>query len=213
MRSYEQYCAVAKALDIVGDRWTLLIVRELIGQGPCRYTDLKFGLPGIATNLLADRLRELEEAGIVAREAAPPPVATTLFTLTEAGKELMPVLRALGNWGVRFMRQPSETDQFRSHWLAYPARRLVDHSPGEPPIAIEVHTADQPMVIETLEGGVRARPGVAEHPDVVLTGRPGLILGLLFGQLDVATAKKRGLKVEGSVRAIRRVQGMPAAVV
>ena len=76
MRSYGQYCSIAKALDVVGDRWTLLIVRELLIRGACRYTDLKDGLPGIATNLLADRLRELESAGLIRREEAPPPVAT-----------------------------------------------------------------------------------------------------------------------------------------
>src|ERR1051325_10951356 len=85
MRSYGQYCSVAKALDVIGDRWSLLIIRELLLQGPCRYTDLRNGLPGIATNLLAERLRELEAAGLIRREEAAPPVATTLFHLTEAG--------------------------------------------------------------------------------------------------------------------------------
>jgi DNA-binding HxlR family transcriptional regulator len=99
MRSYGQYCSIAKALDVVGDRWTFLIVRELLLRGACRYTDLRYGLPGIATNLLADRLRELESAGLVRREEAPPPVATTLFHLTEAGLQLDPVLRAIGLWG------------------------------------------------------------------------------------------------------------------
>ena len=97
---------MAKALDVVGDRWTLLIIRELLLQGPCRYTDLKRGLPGIATNLLADRLPELEWAGLIWREEAAPPVATALFDLTDAGKELEPVLNALGGWGVRYMAQP-----------------------------------------------------------------------------------------------------------
>ena len=92
MRSYGQYCSIAKALDVVGDRWTLLIIRELLIRGACRYTDLKDGLPGIATNLLADRLRELESAGLIRREEAPPPVATTLFHLTEAGAALLPVV-------------------------------------------------------------------------------------------------------------------------
>ncbi len=85
MRSYGQYCSIARALDVVGDRWTLLIVRELLLQGPCRFTDLKNGLPGIATNLLSTRLKELEEAGLISREDAPPPVATVLYTLTENG--------------------------------------------------------------------------------------------------------------------------------
>src|SRR3954451_80427 len=115
MRSYRQYCALARALDVVGDRWTLLIVRELGLRGPARYTDLQHGLPGIATNLLADRLREMEEAGIVEREAAPPPIATTLFRLTERGEELAPILQALGRWGAELMGELGDDDQFRSH--------------------------------------------------------------------------------------------------
>src|SRR5215472_2870335 len=117
MRSYDQYCAAARALDVVGDRWTLLIVRELMVQQPCRYTDLQFGLPGIATNLLADRLRHLEEHGVITREAAPPPVATTLFRLTPRGEALRPVLTALGEWGAPLLRDADDA-VFRSHWLA-----------------------------------------------------------------------------------------------
>ena len=101
VRSYDQYCALAKALDVVGDRWTLLIVRELLIRGPCRYTDLKDGLPGIATNLLADRLRDLQAAGILARREAPPPIATTVFELTARGRELEPAMAALASWGAR----------------------------------------------------------------------------------------------------------------
>jgi len=95
MRSYGQSCGVAKALDLLGERWTLLIVRELL-QGPSRYTDLRNGLPGIATNLLAERLRELEEAGVVLREEAPPPIATALYSLTDRGQELQSVIYELG---------------------------------------------------------------------------------------------------------------------
>src|SRR5713226_519438 len=102
MRSYGQYCALAKALDVIGERWTLLIVRELLLRDCCRYTDLRNALPVIATNLLADRLKELEQAGIVSREDAPPPIATTLVQLTSRGKELEPVLQALGHWGAPF---------------------------------------------------------------------------------------------------------------
>ena len=133
MRSYGQYCSVAKALDVVGDRWTLLIVRELLLQGPCRYTDLKNGLPGIATNLLADRLAQLEEAGLVRREEAAPPVATTLFRLTEAGAELEPVLNSLGAWGIRYMAEPADGDEFLSHWFAFPVELFLrDRDPAGP---------------------------------------------------------------------------------
>ena len=133
MRSYGQYCSVAKALDVIGDRWTLLVIRELLLQGPCRYTDLKNGLPGIATNLLSDRLRELEAVGLVRREEAAPPVATTLFHLTEAGASLEPALDALGAWGIRYMTQPADGDEFRSHWLTFPVSLFLhDSEPGRP---------------------------------------------------------------------------------
>src|SRR6266436_6275395 len=143
MRSYGQYCALAKALDVVGDRWTLLIVRELLARGSCRYTDLRNGLPGIATNLLVDRLRELEEADVVFREEAPPPIATTLFRLTDRGKQLEPVLLQLGGWGAPFLAKSRKKDTFRTHWLALPLRHyLSDRAPGAPPITIEVRTGN-----------------------------------------------------------------------
>src|SRR5260370_42016433 len=119
MRSYGQYCSIARALDVVGDRWTLLIVRELLLQGPCRFTDLKNGLPGVATNLLSTRLKELEDAGLIAREDAPPPVATVLYTLTDSGLTLEPVLKALGLWRLTHMTDERPDDAFQARWLPY----------------------------------------------------------------------------------------------
>ena len=207
MRSYEQYCAVAKALDVVGDRWTLLIVRELIVRGPSRYTDLRYGLPGIATNLLADRLNDLETAGLVRRFDAPPPVATALYELTPRGAELGPVLQALGRWGGRLMTQIGDDDEFRSHWLAFPVSTyLQDRSPDEPPVTIEVRTGDQTVSIETVDGGVRLRPGAAERADAILSGPPDAILGVLTGRIDVAKAKRRGLRLQGDERVLLRVR-------
>ena len=208
MRSYQHFCAVAKALDVVGDRWVLLIVRELLSSGPSRYTDLQKGLPGIATNLLADRLKEMEKAGIVRAWAAPPPVATTLFELTERGIALRPLLEELGRWGAPLMGPPPPGMEFRSHWLAFPLDAyLQDKNPGDPPIAIELKTGDEPMVIEIVDGKIRTRRGSVEKPDAVLTGRPGLILGLMSGRLDVKVARERGLAIKGSHRALARVVG------
>jgi DNA-binding HxlR family transcriptional regulator len=99
-RSYQQNCPIAKGLDVLGERWTLLILRELIG-GPRRYGDLRGQLPGIATNLLADRLRELEQAGLVDREELPPPVARTVYTLSQTGwRKVLPVVRAIATFGL-----------------------------------------------------------------------------------------------------------------
>src|SRR5271156_5312775 len=117
MRSYKQHCGLAKALDVVGDRWTLLIVRELLIRDGCRYTDLQKGLPGIATNLLADRLRGLEESGLIRREEAPAPLAATLFRLTPRGKELEAAVKQLGLWGAPFLAKATRKDKFCSHWL------------------------------------------------------------------------------------------------
>jgi DNA-binding HxlR family transcriptional regulator len=207
MRSYNEYCAVAQALDVVGERWSLLIVRELLIREPLRYTDLRHGLPGIATNLLADRLRELEEAGVIHREEAPPPIATTLFRLTERGKELEPVLKALGHWGSPLVSRPIADEEFRSHWLALPLESfLVDGSPRKPAITIEVRTGEHPMLVTTRDGGVEVRPGRDAQADAVITGTPSQVLGVFLNRLDLATAKKRGLKLEGDVEALRRVQ-------
>jgi DNA-binding HxlR family transcriptional regulator len=207
VRSYGQYCAVAKALDAVGDRWTLLVVRELLLRGGCRYTDLVHGLPGIATNLLTDRLRDLEEAGLVQREAAAPPVATTLYRLTEAGQELGPVLRALGQWGARFMAEPTGDEEFRSHWLSFPVSEfLEDAEPSGPPLQIEVRTGDQPAVIDVRDGRVGMRLGSAASPDLVLDGPPPLVLGLLTGRLSLAEARRRGLRTTGDQARLRRLK-------
>jgi DNA-binding HxlR family transcriptional regulator len=208
MRTYDQYCPAARALDVVGDRWTLLIVRELLNRGAARYTDLKDGLPGIATNLLADRLRELEEHAIITRETAPPPIATTLFRLTPRGEALKPVLTALGLWGMPLLEEASEEAAFRSHWLVVPLEyRLSDHTAARPPVTVEVRTGDQPMVIETVEGAVRVHPGTAENPDAILSGPPPVIMDVLMRNLDLATARRRGVNFEGDPEALRRLTG------
>ena len=210
MRSYGQYCSIAKALDVIGDRWTLLIVRELRLRGACRYTDLRNGLPGIATNLLADRIRELEAAGVIRREEAPPPVATTLVHLTEAGAELEPVLRALCLWGIRYMAAPADTDEFRSQWFAYPVEFFLrDRDPEAPPASIELRTGADPAVIEVSGGAVRFRVGSVPAPDLVLAGRPQLIAALITGQLTAAEVAARGLEISGEVGVLDRI--LPAA--
>src|SRR5437588_42353 len=160
MRSYDEYCALAKSLDVVGDRWTLLIVRELALQGACRYTDVRNGLPGIATNLLGDRLRELEHAGVIEREAAPPPIATTLFRLTTRGEDLLPALEALSRWGLPLMTEQKPHDFVRSHWLGWAVEQmLTDGRPDEGPVTVKLETGDQPIVIETRGGAIRTRLG------------------------------------------------------
>jgi DNA-binding HxlR family transcriptional regulator len=206
MRSYGQYCSVARALDVIGDRWTLLIVRELLLRGACRYTDLKNGLPGIATNLLADRIRELEAAGLVHREEAPPPVATTLVRLTDAGAALDPVVRALSAWGIRFMAEPIGDDAFRTEWFTYPVEEFLrDRDPEGPAASIELRALGGTAVIEVAGGAVGVTQGPAAAPGLVLGGSAQLILGLLTGQLSAAAAAGLGLEISGDEQLLRRV--------
>jgi DNA-binding HxlR family transcriptional regulator len=213
MRSYGEYCAIAKSLDVVGDRWTLLIVRELALRGACRYTDLRNGLPGIASNLLAERLRELEHAGVIAREDAPPPIATTLFRLTPRGEQLRPVLDDLVRWGLPLMTERNPDDAVRSHWLAAAIElMLTDRQPEASPVTVELRTGDQPIVIEVREGTISTRLGPADSPDATLTGPPTPILGLLLGLLRRADAKANGVDYQGDRTVLDRIGAQPTAI-
>ncbi len=206
MRTYGQYCAVAKALDVVGDRWTLLIVRELLTLGPCRYTDLREGLPGIATNLLATRLRELEDSGLVQREDAPPPVATTLFSLTERGRRLLPVLQELARWGAPLVAKRARTDHFRAHWMSLPLGwHLIDLTPDAAPATIELRIGEQRLSITASGGTIHTGLGRTANPDLVLSGSPGLVIALLLGWFDLETARSQGLRIDGDSTVLNRL--------
>jgi DNA-binding HxlR family transcriptional regulator len=206
MRSYGEYCSIAKSLDVVGDRWTLLIVRELVERGPCRYTDLRNGLPGIASNLLAERLRELEQAGVVAREDAPPPIATTLFRLTPRGEQLRPVLDDLARWGLPLMMEQKPSDAVRSHWLAAAIELMItDRQRDAPPATIELQTGDQPIAIELRGGAIQTHLGATEGPDAILAGPARPIMALLLGFLELAEAKAQGISYEGDDALLDRI--------
>jgi DNA-binding HxlR family transcriptional regulator len=208
MRSYGHYCALAKALDVIGDRWTLLIVRELLLREVCRYTDLRNGLPGIATNLLAERLKELENAGVISREDAPPPIATAVFRLTDRGRELESVIYELGAWGAPLLAKAPKTDHFHTYWLGLCARNcLRDQEPGRPPVTIEIRTgADEPLTIEAAGGAIRTRPGATNQPDVVMAGPHPVITAVLTGNMALPEARRAGLIYRGDPAILRRVQ-------
>lgn len=124
-RSYDQFCATARSLDSVGDRWTLLIVRELLA-GPRRYTDLHADLPGVSTDVLASRLKDMEQGGLATRRRLPPPAAASVYELTGRGRGLLPVLAALAEWGAPALTERRPTDAVRAHWFALPLLRALD---------------------------------------------------------------------------------------
>jgi len=211
MRSYREYCSVAKALDVVGDRWSLLIVRELALRGACRYSDLQEGLPGVSTNLLADRLRELERADVVARREPRPPVATPVFELTEHGRELEPILRGLMRWGIRYMVDgPAPDDRFRGRWLTWPAETfLADHEPDAGPGRIELDAGDERIAVDVEDGRISVAEPDATDADARVEGTPHMLLGLLTGHVGIDDAIAAGVSLDGSRSLLERVLPAP----
>jgi DNA-binding HxlR family transcriptional regulator len=206
MRSYQQRCGLARALDVIGDRWTLLIVRELLIRGACRYTDLRSGLPGIATNLLADRLREMEEAGIVTATAEPPPIAATLFRLTDRGHDLQESLLKLGQWGAPLLAKRGKTEAMQPHWLVLPLKLfLVDRARSDPKLSVELRVDHESIAIEADNGKIEVRLGSTARPDVVVSGKPDPVLQLLSGRMNFAAASEAGLRVQGQLRRLQRI--------
>ncbi|MFT4127691.1 MAG: helix-turn-helix domain-containing protein [Gordonia sp. (in: high G+C Gram-positive bacteria)] len=206
MRTYGHYCAAAKALDVLGDRWTLLVIRELLLQDGARYADLHRGLPGISPNLLADRLKLLETHGLVQRTDVPPPVSATLYRLTDAGREVEPVIRALVRFGARYMAEPVGSATFRSHWLAFPITELLaDAAPSSGPVVVEVRTGDRPTFV-VIDGTVTVSESApAAIPALTLGGDAQLVLGVLTRQLEPDVARQLGLHIAGDVTAVQRL--------
>ena len=207
MKTYGQYCAVARSLDLVGDRWVLLIVRELLSQGPCRFTDLRDGLPGIATNLLASRLKDMEENGLITRVDAPPPIATGLYQLTERGQQLQPVIAALLEWGLPTMPIVSEGESVRGNWLGmFGQLRLRDREPKRGPLTIAIDTAEAPAHLVSRGEEFELRRGRPAAADIRLSGQARLIGGYLAGFLPLDEARLLGLDADGDAEAFRRLE-------
>jgi DNA-binding HxlR family transcriptional regulator len=160
MKRYDQYCPIAHSLGLVGERWTLLVVRELM-HGPKRYTDLAEHLPGIGTNILADRLKELEAAGLVLKHKLPPPAASTVYELTAAGRNLRPVLHELARFGARLMGPPP-LDALSPGWL--PDALDLALAPISPAGAIAFRIGDEEASL--VDGMVV--PGIPDDYDVLV---------------------------------------------
>jgi DNA-binding HxlR family transcriptional regulator len=181
-KGYAQYCPVAHALDLVGEKWALLVVRELI-HGPKRYTDLADHLPGIGTNILASRLRSLEACGIVTRRKLPPPAASQVYELTEYGSALRKVMRELALWGARSLGPPAAEDDLFPGWLE---NALDLFAPLAPHGRFEFRVGEE---IASLVDG-EAQPGSLEEPDVVVTGDPAGFFHLLVdGRRDAVSVE------------------------
>jgi DNA-binding HxlR family transcriptional regulator/putative sterol carrier protein len=206
VRSYQQFCPAARALDVVGERWALLVVRELL-YGPKRYTDLQDGLPRIGPNVLADRLRSLESAGVVEKQRLPPPAASTVYKLTERGEGLRPVLSELFRWGLQLLDAPAGDEALRaSYWLpAIEAAASLGPSAAEFDDTYEFRIGEEIVTVVVSSGQIDVRQGPAESPDLVLEVDPETFSQLGMGRVSAEQCVEAGtLSVDGDRGAAQR---------
>jgi DNA-binding HxlR family transcriptional regulator len=196
-RSYDQYCSLSRALDLIGERWTLLIVRELLA-GPRRYTDLHADLPGVSTDVLAARLKEMERDGLVARRRLPPPAAAAVYELTPRGRDLLPALTALADWGAADLAGPRPTDALRAHWFALPLMRRLAELATPCAGVVNIQLDDGAFHILLTDTGPSYGHGPAEHSDAELTFNSRACLALSRDDATLPELIKTGqVRVDG----------------
>lgn len=203
---YPQFCALARAAEVVGERWTLLIVRELL-LGPKRFTDFREGLDGISPSVLAARLARMEKSGLVHRSEWAPPAASTVYELTEDGRALRPAVLALIRWGGRFLFPPRTGERFEPEWMRL-ALEACARRTASPPRSFVVRVRRGPreatLRVAGGPGGTTVSQGEGAV-DATITGPVEPVLGLMSGALDPRAAIRKGLlKVTGDVAALRQ---------
>jgi DNA-binding HxlR family transcriptional regulator len=190
-RTYGQFCSVARAVEIVGERWALLVLRDLT-VGPRRFTDLRRGLPGIPTNILTDRLKELEQAGVVQRRLLPRPAGGVVYDLTAYGRELEDVILRLGLWGARSLGQPRPGEVVTRDSLIVALRTIFRPELAQDTrVTFEVHVGEIVLHARVVDGVLQAGQGPVERPDLVIDTQSAL-KPLLAGELSPADALAGG---------------------
>ena len=203
---YQQFCALARTLDVAGDRWTLLIVREL-APGPRRFTDLFDGLPGISRNLLTQRLRALERDGIVARQELPPPAARQVYELTGDGRDLAAAMAPLIAWGARRLGDRKPEESFRARWPAVAMAGLADREAARGVSeSYQYVVGDSAFHFTVDDGSIEVHDGPAREPAVVLTTNEQTWADIASGKITASSAASTGaLTVAGDPQAAKRL--------
>lgn len=205
-KTYGQFCALARSLDVVGERWTLLIVRELL-PGPMRYTELKTSLKGIATNLLAERLRTMEAHGIVERRLEDAGVA---YALTPWGEGLREPMEALGRWGAPLLATGRGDDAFQPRWLTLALPALLRGATSPAPVVLGIETDGFAMVLRIDDEGPSASVRPDDMPETLLIAPPDVVVGLAAGAISIEQAVAAG-ELRGDPSVLRAVFGHGAA--
>jgi DNA-binding HxlR family transcriptional regulator/putative sterol carrier protein len=206
MRTYGDGCSIARALDFVGERWALLVVRELL-LGPKRYTDLRRGLPNASPNVLSERLRELERAGIVQRRKLPPPASARVYELTPWGLELEGIVMSLGSWAARSPAPPGDHAPVRSADSVVLALR-ARFDPGAAHGLrgrFELRAGDDRFHVEVADDEIEIARGSADHPDATIDSDPDTLSAVLWGGRSLADAQRsKHLTIAGDRAAAAR---------
>jgi DNA-binding HxlR family transcriptional regulator len=212
MKSYGQRCPLARALDIVGERWTLLVVRELM-LGPRRYTDLADGLPGVGTNILAARLADLQSSGLVTKRELPPPTAVTVYELTAAGRDLGPTLAALSEWGEQHGAPIDRSQIARPQWVL---TSIARHNPnllaGE---TCELRVGKLAFELSGDGSKLSIAAGAARSPDVVIELEPDVFYRLATNRITTAKARDHAVLAgdpDIATEVLHAINGATAAI-
>jgi DNA-binding HxlR family transcriptional regulator len=199
-KEYGQFCGLSHALDLIGSRWTLMIVRELL-VGPRRFTELEHGLPGIPTNVLSTRLRDLEEHGLVERRLLPRPANSVVYELTDYGRELEDPLLRLGHWGAKSLPTPKSTDFVGSSSITLGLRAMF-HPEAAQGMHLTFEVPVRDFVVQgRIDDGVLTVPdGCGGHPQLSIQGDPATMMELFHGRESVATAHAtQRIAIDGSL--------------
>jgi DNA-binding HxlR family transcriptional regulator len=203
-RSYRDTCGIARALDVVGERWALLVVRELL-LGPQRFSDLRQALPGASSNLVADRLRELDGRGVVRRRKLPAPASSWVYELTEWGRELEPILLALGDWGLRVPLPPEPTTLSATSVLLF-LRGCARPDPAAPATTYRIELDDRVWAIHSSSGRVDIQPGEPAAAAASLRTDPKTLNALLGAPAALDASMSDGSVVAaGDLEALRQL--------
>ncbi|GAA3399025.1 winged helix-turn-helix transcriptional regulator [Cryptosporangium minutisporangium] len=209
-RTYSQYCATARTLDLIGERWTLLLIRELL-TGPKRFGDLQASLRGLGTGLLAARLKHLEREGLAHKITLPPPARTPAYALTEAGEELAPAILSLARWGLKWaMGERREAETFHPGWAVLGLRACFDAEAAAGLRAVYEFRVDDDVFHARIDDGtIEALHGPAQHPDATITISGEAFLQLTGEGLTLAQAVASGAaSTSGDRGALRRLKDL-----
>lgn len=212
-RSYNQYCGLAVALDLLGERWSLLLLRNLL-LGPQRFTDLLDGLPGIGTALLAERLKQLEQAGVITKATLPPPAASAVYQLTPDGEELRPVLIGLARWGLSRLGEPTEQQFIAPDLLAIGLQARFESAAAEAASGVyELRIGERCYRVDITKDDISIHAGAVDAPRASIITDTATLVGINSGGLSLTEALSTGaVAVEGDLEALptlARAFGLP----